>query len=112
MTGRYLPSKRRAMTLLEILFVVTILGILAAIVVPRFSNHSLDAKKTTCATRKGDIEVQCQLWLRQKNAVPAANLSDIGANTSYFPDGLPTCPVDGSSYSINTTTVRVNGHAH
>ena len=42
----------------------------------------------------------------------AGNLSDIGANSSYFPDGLPICPVDGSSYSIDTTTLRVNGHTH
>jgi hypothetical protein len=42
------------------------------------------------------------------NAWPATNLSDIGANVNYFPDGLPTNPIDGTAYSLNTTTHRVN----
>jgi hypothetical protein len=39
-------------------------------------------------------------------------LSNIGADTSYFPVGLPNCPVDGTSYTISTTTGRVTGHTH
>ena len=103
---------RVGFSLLEVLAVVTLIGILAVIIVPRFTNQSLNAKRNACFVNKNNIEVQCQLWLRQKNASPAANLSDIGANTSYFPQGLPQCPVDGSAYTINTTTQRVNGHTH
>lgn len=100
------------MSLIELLAVVTIMGILAMIVIPRFSTQSVNAKKQGCSVNKGNIEVQCQLWMRQKNSAPASDLSDIGANRTYFPEGRPTCPVDGSAYTINTTTLRVNGHAH
>ena len=111
------PARRlirfcRGMSLIELLAVVTIMGILALLVVPRFATQSVNAKKQGCAVNKGNIEVQCQLWLRQKNAAPTSTLSDIGANRNYFPEGLPTCPVDGSAYTMNTTTLRVNGHAH
>ena len=108
-----IKSVRRAgLSLLEMLAVVVLMGVLAAIVIPRFSTNALEAKRNACFVNKGNIEVQCQLWLRQKNANPAANLSDVGANTSYFPEGLPTCPVDGTSYTIDTTTLRVTGHTH
>jgi hypothetical protein len=34
-------------------------------------------------------------------------LSDIGGNVNYFPDGMPTTPVDRSACTLNATTHRV-----
>ena len=65
-----------------------------------------------CYANQGDIELQVKLWKRMNGTYPAANLSDIGANTSYFPSPVPVCPVDGTSYTINTTTGLVIGHTH
>jgi prepilin-type N-terminal cleavage/methylation domain-containing protein len=112
MHNKRLTSRRPGLGLLEMLAVVTLIAILAAIAVPRFTTQSLEAKRNACFVNRNNIEVQCQLWLRQKNSAPAANLSDIGAAPSYFPDGVPTCPVDGSAYTIDTTTLRVTGHTH
>ena len=55
----------RGFTLVEILIVVIILGILAAIVIPQFANASSDARvtnlKTTLANVRNQIEVfKCQ----------------------------------------------------
>ena len=99
-------------SLLELLAALVLIGIIAAIVLPRFATQSSTAKENSCLVNTHNIEVQCQLWLRQKGTMPAADLSDIGANSDYFPDGLPSCPVDGSSYTINQTTERVVGHSH
>ena len=97
---------------MEIMAALVILGILAALIVPRLSAHQDKGKKSGCYANKGDIELQVKLWKRNKSTYPVANLSDIGADTAYFPGGLPTCPVDGTSYTINTTTGRVTGHTH
>jgi type II secretory pathway pseudopilin PulG len=91
---------------------MAILGVLALLVVPRLANHQASAKKSACYANKGDIELQAKLWRRNKGSYPAANLSDIGTDTSYFPGGLPVCPVDGAAYTIDTTTGRVIGHTH
>ena len=37
---------------------------------------------------------------------------DIGTVDDYFPDGLPTCPVDGTSYTLDATTHFLVGHDH
>ena len=101
-----------AFSLMEIMAVLVILGILAAVMVPRMSAHQDKGKKSACYANKGDIELQVKLWKRNKSSYPAANLSDIGADVSYFPGSLPVCPVDGTAYTIDTTTGRVIGHTH
>ena len=105
-------SKRLGLSLLELLGAITILAILVMIIVPRFGDQAMTAKKRACSVNKGNIEVQSQLWYRTKGTWPATGLADIGANQTYFPEGLPVCPVDGSVYQLDATTHRVSGHNH
>ncbi|MDA1055502.1 MAG: prepilin-type N-terminal cleavage/methylation domain-containing protein [Planctomycetota bacterium] len=112
LSGLRRRGPRRGLSLLEVLAVVTLMGIIAMIVVPRLAHSGVVTKANSCFTTKGVIEVQAELWFRNKGNPPAANLTNIMADTSYFPDGAVTCPVDGAAYEIDTTTMRVNGHAH
>ncbi len=61
MRTRIAGRTRRAFTLIEILIVVVILGILAAIVIPQFTDASEDAMdasvRSTLQTIRGQIEV-------------------------------------------------------
>lgn len=117
MASNYLLQRRTgvaasAFSLTELMAVLVILGILAALVIPRVSNHQITSKKAACYANQGDIELQVKLWKRNNSTYPAANLSDVGASTTYFPSGLPVCPVDGTAYTIDTTTGLVIGHTH
>ena len=103
---------RRGISLLEILAVVSLIGIIAMIVVPRLATSSDKARANSCFATKGLIEVQAELWFRNKGVAPLADLSDIMAVPKYFPDGAVTCPVDGTAYQLDTATMSVNGHAH
>ncbi len=103
---------QRAFSLLELLAVTAILGLLAAIILPRVVGSNDTAKVGACHVYKGDIEIQAELWLHNTGSWPAGNLSDIGADLNYFPEGLPTCPVDGTAYTMDTSTGRVIGHNH
>ena len=94
------------------LAVLVILAIVALLALPRFSGTSLEANKNACYTIKGNIEIQTQLWYRQKAAWPRADLSDIAADPSYFPEAVARCPVDGTAYVLDATTHRVQGHTH
>ena len=58
---------RKGFTLIEILIVVIILGILAAIVIPQFTNASEDTKKTSAMTTQASLRAQIQLWKLQHN---------------------------------------------
>lgn len=101
-------ARRRAFSLLELLAVVTILGIIAAIIVPRVTVSSSSAKQKIRDHHKATINAAVERYFVDTNAWPANDLSDIGANAAYFPDGVPTNPVDGSAYTLNATTHRVD----
>jgi type II secretory pathway pseudopilin PulG len=93
---------------MELLAVVTILGIIAAIIVPRVTVSSDTAKAKVNAHNKATINSAVERWYVEKGAWPANNLSDIGADVNYFPDGVPTNPVNNTAYTLNATTHRVN----
>jgi general secretion pathway protein G len=60
-------------TLVEILIVVVILGILAAIVIPQFTNASTEAKKNSLMSDLQTVRSQIQLYKVQHNdALPTA----------------------------------------
>lgn len=104
--------ERRGISLLELMAVVAIIGVLAVFLVPRVSSGAKDSQAVECHVQVGVIELQASLWRRSRGTFPTATLSDVGADKQYFPEGLPSCPVDGTAYQINTMTGRVTGHSH
>ena len=100
-------NKKGGFSLLELLAVVTILGIIAAIIVPRVTVSSDNAKTKVAAHHKATINAAVERYYVNEGSWPAADLSDIGADVDYFPDGIPTNPVSGAVYALNATTHRV-----
>ncbi|MEN0109191.1 MAG: prepilin-type N-terminal cleavage/methylation domain-containing protein [Planctomycetota bacterium] len=107
------PTKRHVSgyTLTELMAVVAILGFLAVMALPRTESARTEGHRSACHVTRAEIEVQAMLWRRANGVWPASNLADIGINPLYFPSGLPTCPVDGSAYSIDANG-KVVGHNH
>ena len=101
-------DRRPAFSLMELLAVVTILGIIAAIIVPRVAVSSDTAKSKVNLHNRATINSAVDAGTSKQGTWPANDLSDISANLNYFPSGLPTNPVDGSAYTLNATTHRVN----
>src|SRR5262245_56878531 len=75
-------SKRAGFSLMELLAVVTILGIIAAIIVPRVAVSSDTAKAKVNSHNKATINAAVERWYVEKGTWPANNLSDIGADTN------------------------------
>lgn len=66
-------TAKRGFTLVEILIVVIILGILAAIVIPQFTNASQDARKSSLVSQLQTIRSQIELYkLQHRDAWPTA----------------------------------------
>lgn len=69
------PHIRRAargFTLIEILIVVVILGILAAVIIPQFTNAADDASISSARTQLQTMRSQVELFRSQTGAYPGA----------------------------------------
>jgi len=104
---------KKAFTLIEILFVIAVIGILAAIVIPRLMTSETAAKESACKANVANINTQIERWYFEKGSWPT--IEQLAADSNYFPDGIPKCPVSGGDYGIDPNTHRVyvgNGHNH
>jgi general secretion pathway protein G len=83
---------RSGFTLVEILIVVVILGILAAIVIPQFTDASTEAKTSSLMTDLQTMRSQIELYKIQHNdQLP-------GAGTASFQDALTgTTDINGAA---------------
>jgi type II secretory pathway pseudopilin PulG len=95
---------------MELLAVVTILGVIAAIIVPRVVGGTDAAKEKTCYHNRAEINIAVERYKLHTDNWPANDLADIAADPEYFPEGQPSCPVSGAAYRIDATTHRVVGH--
>lgn len=109
---RRIHKTRSGLSLLELLAVITIIGVIASVVVPRIGGSKQVSQGTSCSVQVGVIEVQASLWRFQQGSWPDANLTNVGSDPDFFPEGLPSCPLDGSAYKIDASTGRVFGHKH
>lgn len=97
---------RNGFSLLELLAVVTILGIIAVIVIPRVTASSATAKQNACFQNKAEINSAVERYYFDNGSFPA----NLAALAPYFPDGTPNCPVSTNAYTLDGTTHRVQSH--
>jgi len=103
-------KSKKGFTLVELLVVVLILGALTAIAIPRTSTSTATAKINACKTNIDIINSQVEIYYANDGVWPV-NAATLFADVNSFPDGAFTCPVDGSSYTLNEDS-RVTGHVH
>lgn len=80
--------KKSAFTLIEILIVVILLGILAAIVVPQFTDASDEAKAKRVLTDERILKSAVQLYRAKEGAFPAT----LGALVPAYIEAIPEEP--------------------
>ncbi len=106
---------KKAFTLVEILIVVVILGILAAIVVPQFTSATQDAQAGNILAQLDTLNNQYELYkARHNNQDPASFAASAGTvnawddmlldsnNYSYLkaPPRNPACPSTGDQFAL------------
>ncbi|HOW72258.1 MAG TPA: prepilin-type N-terminal cleavage/methylation domain-containing protein [Phycisphaerae bacterium] len=90
-----MPSRQHAFTIVEVLIVVITLGILAAIVVPQFSDASINAKESALHNNLQIVRGQVELYKLQQSTYPTlanfttamtTKLNDHGPYLQSIPD--------------------------
>ena len=103
-------TQRFGFSLLELMTVVLLIGILVTIGIVRIAESADKAKIKSCHSNRTQLNSALERFA-VSNGSFATSINDVNT-TDYFPGGIPVCPVDGSAYTLNTTTHRVEGHSH
>ncbi len=105
----YRRSSTRGLTLVEVLIVVTILGILAAIVVPRFSNASETAQENALKSNLFRLRQQIELYKADHGRYPElANFVDQLTLTSDKEGNTASVGTPGYPFGPYITQMPVN----
>jgi len=103
-----MKTRRSGFTLVEILIVVVILGILAAIIIPQFSNASNEARQSTLESNLQMLQSQFELYKVQHLDVypwddPATTDADLDGNAAILARLVNKTLENGTVDNVNGT---------
>jgi general secretion pathway protein G len=100
-------SQIRAFSLTELVAVLGIVGMMGAAVAPRITRPSECWQVQVDEHFRASIGTAVERYYVETGRWPATDLSDLGNDAAYFPDGIPANPLTGKTYRLNPDTYRV-----
>jgi type IV pilus assembly protein PilA len=103
------PCFRKGFTLVEIMIVVVIIGLLAAMAIPAFNKVRQQSRQKTVTNNLRQFGAAAQEYMLDKGTTQAAYTDLVGTGTDYYIRSIS--PVAGESYTglvVAQTTTQLS----
>lgn len=92
---------KKGFTLVEIMIVVAIIAILAAIAIPNFIAYRNESQGNACAGNMKTIKTAGETWLTKNPGTTAPTAADlVKSDGTGLLKSMPKCPKTGGDYTI------------
>jgi len=99
---------QKGFTLMELMIVIVIIGVLAAIGVPSYKNYVNKAKEGTCQANRRSLQTAVGLYYAENTSYPGS----VDALSAYIDNAADLkCPSSGT-YSIDSVTGEIYCDVH
>jgi len=98
-------NAKKGFTLIEIMIVVAILAILAAVAIPNFMTYRRTAQANSCQANLKQIVSAIEAYQVKHGSVPSALADLTDTAKGAFLKKMPTCPCKGT-YNMDTSNAN------
>ena len=101
--------KDKGFTLIEMVMVLVIIGLLAAIVVPQFSVQMDDAKEVQTRANLDNLRTAISIYSRKMNGIYPSTLADLAVTTPTIPVPILKTVPEEDAWGIPFTYAPATG---